>query len=125
MCPFAASASNRIPTAQQQLPADIGQLADHNESAHTLRHVTRDWDAPEGASVFDSPEEAALSQWAGTPNARAAVVDVRPAADDGAVWVTIQTDGAPGFHDQDVVTCMQTAEGRWWAGGSTGASSGR
>src|SRR5205823_8515716 len=102
-----------------------GVTIEHGETAPTLRLVTPVWDAPDGVPLFDSPDEAALSQWAGTPRARAVVVDVSPAADDGAVWVTIQLDGAPGFHDQDIVTCMETAEGRWWAGGSTGSSSRR
>ena len=83
------------------------------------------WDAPEGVPLFDSPEKAALSQWADTASAHAVVVDVRLAADEGAVWVTVQLDGAPGFHDQDIVTCIKTADDRWWAGGSTGASRGR
>ena len=83
------------------------------------------WDASEGVPVFDNPTEAALSQWASTPSAHAAVVEIRPAADEGAVWAVVQLDGPPGFHDQDIVTCMKTGDGRWWAGGSTGSSSNR
>lgn len=83
------------------------------------------WDAPEGVPLFDSPSEAALSQWANTPNAHATVVEVKPAADEGAVWVVVQLDAATGLNDQDIVTCMKTANGRWWAGSSTGASSDR
>ena len=83
------------------------------------------WDAPDGFPLFNNPSEAALSQWASTPSAHAAVVEVRPAADEGAVWVVVQLDGAHGFQDQDIVTCMKTADGRWWAGSSTGSNSNR
>jgi hypothetical protein len=34
------------------------------------------------------------------------------AADDGAVWVTVQLDGVALFRDQDVMTRMKTADGR-------------
>jgi hypothetical protein len=73
---------------------------------------------------FASPEEAALSAWAGTPAAAARVVAVRPAADDDAVWVVLQLGNEPsGFHDQDIVTCLRQDDGTWVEGGSTGASS--
>ena len=81
------------------------------------------WEPPPHAQLFDSPEEAALAAWAGTPAANAKVAEVRPAADEGAVWVVVQLGEPTGFHDQDIVTCMTTDEGKWWAGGSTGASS--
>jgi hypothetical protein len=85
--------------------------------------MARTWEAPDGIAVFVTPEEAALSQWANVPSAQARVAEVRPAADEGVVWVSLQLDGTPGFHDLDVINCMQTADGRWWAGSSTGADS--
>ena len=83
----------------------------------------RTWDAPPGAALFDTPEEAALAQWQGTTGVDVSVIGTRPSTDDGAVWVAIQIGEPTGFHDQDVVTCLITREGRWWAGGSTGSSS--
>lgn len=83
----------------------------------------RTWDPPPGAELFSSPEQAALADWSRTPRANARVVEVRPGADEGAVWVVVQLGEPTGFHDQDIVTCLVTQEGLWWAGGSTGASS--
>ena len=72
--------------------------------------------------MFATPEEAALSQWAHAPSAMARVKEVGAGADEGVVWVSLQVDGTPGFHDLDIINCMQTPDGRWWAGSSTGGS---
>lgn len=73
---------------------------------------------------FTTPEEAALAGWARTPLAGARVVEVRPAADDNAVWVVVQLGVEPTrFHDQDIVTCVPQEDGTWIETGSTGASS--
>lgn len=86
--------------------------------------MTAFFDVPEGATLFDSAEEAALAEWAHTPAARATVVEVRPSEDATAVWVVLQIGEPKGFHDQDIVTCVSTPDGRWWISGSSGASSG-
>ena len=82
------------------------------------------FDVPEGATLFDTAEEAALAEWSHTPAAHATVVDVRPAEGATAVSVVLQLGESTGFHDQDIVTCVRTPEGRWWTSGSSGASSG-
>jgi hypothetical protein len=83
------------------------------------------WDPPDGVALFDSPEEAALAGWAHTPGAGAVVVETRAADDEDVLWVVLQLGSEPsGFHDQDIVTVVRTAAGRWWSNGSTGGSSG-
>lgn len=79
----------------------------------------------DASELFETPEDAALAQWARTPSAHARVVEVRPAAEDEAVWVVVQLDAPPGHHDQDIVTCVRSPEGKWRSSGSTGASSDR
>ena len=86
--------------------------------------MTKFFDVPDGVTLFDTAEEAALAEWAHTPAAHARVVEVRPSVDATAVWVVLQLGEPTGFHDQDIVTCVCTPEGRWWTSGSTGASSG-
>ena len=77
-----------------------------------------------GVFRFDTPEEAALAEWAHTPAAAARVVEIRPGAEPNAVWVVLQLGDDPsGFHDQDIVTCVRSDDGRWSSNGSTGASS--
>ncbi len=73
---------------------------------------------------FRTPEAAALAEWDHSPAAAARVVEVRPAAEEGAVWVVLQLGEPTGFHDQDIVTCVQDRAGMWTTSGSTGASSG-
>jgi hypothetical protein len=86
--------------------------------------VTGFFDVPEGVTLFDTAEEAALAEWAHTPAARATVVEIRPSVDATAVWVVLQLGEPTGYQDQDIVTCVRTPEGRWWTNGSSGASSG-
>lgn len=88
------------------------------------RRVTEFFDVPDAATLFETAEEAALAEWTHTPTANATVVEIRPSADATAVWVVLQLGEATGFQDQDIVTCVRTPEGRWWANGSSGASSG-
>jgi hypothetical protein len=72
---------------------------------------------------WSTPEAAALASWAHSPNAEAKVVQVEPAATADAVYVSVQLDGAvTGFHDLDIVTCVQGSDGRWRESGSTGGS---
>jgi hypothetical protein len=81
------------------------------------------WDRIDDDGLYDTPEEAALAGWAETPSAQARVVDVQP-FDQGAVkgvYVTIQTDGHPHFHDQDIASCVQAPNGKWFENGSTGS----
>lgn len=81
------------------------------------------WD-PDGARLFQTPEDAALSGWRETPSARARVVHVGPAQDPGAVYVYVQLEAdSAGYCDQDIVTCCRTAEGMWFESGSTGGDS--
>ncbi|HVE74946.1 MAG TPA: hypothetical protein VNA30_07680 [Mycobacteriales bacterium] len=77
----------------------------------------------EGDRRFPTAEAAALSGWEHTPAAAARVVEVRPAAQDNAVWVVLQLGEPSGFHDQDIVTCVRDSAGMWATRGSTGASS--
>lgn len=73
-------------------------------------------DPSDGWPGFDTPEEAALDGWRPYPAARAHVVSVEPSPNaDGAVWVTVQLDGHPGHHDQDINNCVQAPDGRWSA----------
>lgn len=74
-----------------------------------------------GLELFDTPEEAALAGWRSTPSAPARVVAVVPATEFVGAYVTVQTDGQPGFHDRDISTCVQTPDGRWLEVGSAGA----
>lgn len=74
---------------------------------------------------YETAEAAALAEWEHTPTAGARVVEVRPAAEESAVWVVLQLGEPTGFHDQDIVTCVCDADdGLWRSAGSTGASSG-
>ncbi len=73
---------------------------------------------------FELPQDAALAQWSHVPAAGAHVVEVRPTGDEATVWVVLQLGERTGFHDQDIVTCIQDPDGTWIAGGSTGDSSG-
>lgn len=127
-----ADASASLHTAARcartpDLDREEGRLyadSDGNAGSGTYpRRVTEFFDVPDGVRLFDSAEEAALAEWAHTPAAGAAVVEVRPSVDVTAVWVVVQLGDPTGFHDQDIVTCVQTPEGQWWASGSTGASS--
>lgn len=73
-------------------------------------------DPAEIAPLFDTPEEAALDGWRSYPAARAHVISVEPSPNaDDALWVTVQTDGHPGHHDQDINNCVQAPDGRWFA----------
>lgn len=74
-----------------------------------------------GVELFDSPEEAALAGWRSTPTARARVVGVEPSGNFDGVYVTVFTDGHPGFHDRDISSCLRAPHGKWWEGGSSGA----
>jgi hypothetical protein len=78
-------------------------------------------DLPEGVDLFDTAEEAALSGWLSTPSANARVTQVQPTDRFDGVYVTVQTDGHPGFHDRDIVSCARSSNGQWWDAGSTGA----
>ena len=69
--------------------------------------------------LFDTPEEAALAAWAGTPSAQARVAEVQHRSETEVV-VIIQVDGAPGFHDRDACVCIQHKSGRWHCTSSTG-----
>jgi hypothetical protein len=82
------------------------------------------FDVPEGVTLFETAEEAALADWAATPAAQARVVEVRPSDNATALWVVLQLGAPTGFHDQDIVTCVRRRDGRWWTSASTGASSG-
>lgn len=87
--------------------------------------MTEYYEVPSGVTLFDTAEEAALAQWSHTPGAGARVVEVQPGTDSTSAWVVLQLGDQPsGFHDQDIVTCVRTPDGRWWSSGSTGASSG-
>jgi hypothetical protein len=78
-------------------------------------------DAPAGVELFDTPEEAALHGWASTPTANARVIEVRETDAFDGVYVVVQTDGHPGFHDRDIASCVRAPNNKWWEGGSTGA----
>lgn len=78
-------------------------------------------DRYEGFETFGTPEEAALAGWRFTPTTHARVVGVAPATEFVGVYVTVQTDGHPGFHDRDISSCVQTPDGRWFEVGSAGA----
>lgn len=78
-------------------------------------------DPHEGLETFGTPEEAALAGWRSTPAARARVVEVTPATGFVGVYVTVQLDGHPGFHDRDISSCVQAPDGRWLEVGSAGA----
>jgi hypothetical protein len=80
-----------------------------------------DDDPPAAVELFDTPEVAALSGWASTPAAHARVIEVRPTDAFDGVYVIVQTDGPPGFHDRDIASCVRTSNGKWWEAGSTGA----
>lgn len=76
---------------------------------------------PAGVELFDSPEKAALAGWRSTPSARACVVAVQPSQEFDGVYVTVATDGHPGFHDRDISMCVRAPNGKWWESGSAGA----
>jgi hypothetical protein len=78
-------------------------------------------DPHEGLETFGTPEEAALAGWRSTPTAHARVVEVTPATGFVGVYVTVQLDGHPGFHDRDISSCVQAPDGRWLEVGSAGA----
>ena len=78
-------------------------------------------DRYEGLETFGTPEEAALAGWRSTPAAHAWVVEIAPATEFAGVYVTVQTDGHPGFHDRDISSCVRTRDGRWFeVGGAQG-----
>ena len=85
-----------------------------------LTPMTPSVDPPAGTSLFDTPEEAALDGWRSTPAARARVISVEPSPNGDGLWVTVQTDGHPGFHDRDISCCSQAADGRWFETASFG-----
>jgi len=74
-----------------------------------------------GQELFNSPEEAALAGWRSTPRARAQVISVEPGRSADHVYVTIRTDGHPGFHDRDISEFLRASNGMWWETGSYGA----
>ena len=76
---------------------------------------------PLGVELFDSPAEAALSGWRSTPAAHARVIAVVPSEHFDGVYVTVRTDGRPGFHDRDISACVRAPNGKWWESGSAGA----
>lgn len=78
-------------------------------------------EAPPGVEMFDTPEEAALASWRSTPAANARVVGIEPMPDFDGVFVTVQTDGHPGFHDRDMACVVRTPDGKWWESASFGA----
>jgi len=78
-------------------------------------------DPPPGIELFDTPEQAALAGWRSTPGARARVIGVRQGKEPRIVFVTVRTDGHPGFHDRDISTCLQAPNGQWWESASAGA----
>lgn len=78
-------------------------------------------DRYQGFETFSTPEEAALAGWRSTPAAHARVVEVTPATEFAGMYMTVQTDGHPGFHDRDISSCVQTPDGRWFEAGSAGA----
>lgn len=51
----------------------------------------------------------------------ARIVEVTPATEFVGVYVTVQIDGHPGFHDRDISSCVQVPEGRWLEVGSADA----
>ncbi len=84
--------------------------------------MTREADAaPSGVELFDTPEEAALAGWRSTPSAHAQVIGIEPSEHFDGVYVTVRTDGHPGFHDRDISSCVRAPYGKWWEGGSAGA----
>lgn len=83
--------------------------------------VTAEADTPpSGAELFDSPELAALTGWRLVPAACARVVAVEPSDYFDGVYVTVQTDGHPGY-DRDISSCVRAPDGQWWENGSVGA----
>jgi hypothetical protein len=76
--------------------------------------------APEGVDLFDTPEEAAMSDWVSTPSAGAQVIEVRQTDDFDGVYVVVQTAGHPGFYDLDTASCVRAPGGKWWFAGSSG-----
>jgi hypothetical protein len=77
--------------------------------------------SPLDVELFDSAEAATLAGWRSTPSARARIVAVRPSESFDGVYVTIATDGHPGFHDRDISTCVRAPNGKWYESGSAGA----
>ncbi|MET0863960.1 MAG: hypothetical protein ABWZ98_06460 [Nakamurella sp.] len=77
-------------------------------------------DPPIGIRLFDTPQEAALDGWRTTPAAHPLVIAVQLGPSADRVYVTIQTDGHPGFHDRDISLCGRTSDGKWWEIGSFG-----
>ena len=75
---------------------------------------------PPDGGLFDSAEAAALSGWESTPSAHARVIGVEPGDKFDGVYVTIQVDGRPDFHDREVTACVRVPDGRWsptWSAG--------
>lgn len=113
---------------------ESGESCDKQEASHRsmiarqgsttpiVRGVRQDAQPePPGVDLFNTPEEAALSGWQSTPAANARVVAVEPTDDFDGCYVTVQTDGHPGFHDHDIASVVRAPNGKWWTAGSTGA----
>jgi hypothetical protein len=91
------------------------------ELSGTYRVVMRPRiDADPDTEMFDAPEDAALAGWRSTPSAHARVIRVEEADAFDGLYVTVETDGHPGFHDTDIASVIRTPDGKWWLGGSTG-----
>jgi hypothetical protein len=49
------------------------------------------------------------------------VLAVEIADDFDGAYVTVQTDGHPGFHDRDIASVVREPNGKWREVGSTGS----
>jgi hypothetical protein len=67
---------------------------------------------------FDTPEEAALAEWAATPKARAKVISVRIDGDEAVV--IIETAAPNPDYNKDYNTCRRDPDGRWFLAYSNG-----
>lgn len=111
----------RAPDSIRKRACDLLSSRHRKGAGSTVVDMSAPIDPPCGTELFDTPEEAALAGWRTTPSAHPRVIAVEPSTQFDGLWVTIRTDGHPGFHDRDITNCQQTSDGRWFAGGSAGA----
>jgi len=64
---------------------------------------------------FDTPQEAALAEWASLPAAQARVESCEVVGDEA--WVVIDTN--PRHRDKNY--CLRSTTGKWWVAASGGS----
>lgn len=87
----------------------------------TVVNVASQMDPSRYPGCLTPQRKLPLAGWKTSSSAPARVIAVEPSAHFDGLWVTVQTDGHPGFHDRDIANCMQAPDGRCFSIGSAGS----